>query len=209
MSFESALHHLAEEGVHHGLEAFASDLDAAWVREALERCGAASIRRRKLPAESVVWLVVGMGLLRDCSIADVVRHLDLALPSADGSRGHVANSAVTAARQRLGEGPLEEIFVQSARHWAHEHARADSWRGLAVYAMDGTTPNVPDTDANRAAFHLPKTGRGQSSYPKVRLVTLMAARSHLLVDAAIGAFDGAERWTYGCSTMSSTGNRVG
>jgi hypothetical protein len=75
--------------------------------------------------------------------------------------------------------------------------------------MDGTTLNVPDTDANRAAFHLPKTGRGQSSYPKVRLVTLMAARSHLLVDAAIGAFDGAERWTYGCSTMSSTGNRVG
>ena len=33
MSFESALHHLAEEGVHHGLEAFASDLDAEWVRE--------------------------------------------------------------------------------------------------------------------------------------------------------------------------------
>ena len=59
-----------------------------------------------------------------------------------------------------------------------------------MYAMDGTTLNVPDTDANRAAFHLPKTGRGQSSYPKVRLVTLMAARSHLLVDAAIGAFDG-------------------
>jgi hypothetical protein len=62
--------------------------------------------RRRLPAEQVVWLVIGMALVRDRSIADVVRQLDLALPTDDG-RTTVASSAVAQARARLGSEPLE------------------------------------------------------------------------------------------------------
>ncbi|HAM58864.1 MAG TPA: hypothetical protein DCQ64_27005, partial [Candidatus Rokubacteria bacterium] len=39
-----------------------------------------------MPAESVVWLVIGMGLLRDRSIEEVVRHLHLVLPGVDPPR---------------------------------------------------------------------------------------------------------------------------
>lgn len=190
MSFKSELQHLVEVGVADGLKAFASDLDAQWVASALERHGPTKVRRRKLPGESVVWLVIGMALFRDHSIADVVRRLDLVLPDSDGYKTSVVDGALPKARYRVGEGPLKELFACSASHWAHEHAAQDRWRGLAIYAMDGTTLSVPDTDENREAFHLPATGRGQSGYPKARVVTLMAARSHLLVDATIGAFDG-------------------
>lgn len=190
MSFESELQHLVETGVAGGLRAFASDLDAEWVAAALERGCPAKLRRRKLPAESVVWLVVGMAVFRDHSIADVVRRLELVLPESDGDKGTVVDGALPKARYRVGDRPLEELFSVSARHWAHEQAQEDRWRGLSVYAMDGSTLSVPDTDENREAFHLPSTGRGQSGYPKVRLVALMAARSHLLVDVAIGPFDG-------------------
>lgn len=190
MSFASELHHLVDAGLADGLKAFASELDSDWIASALDRHGPAKLRRRKLPAESVVWLVVGMALFRDHSIADVVRRLDLVLPEVDGSKGTVVDAAVPKARYRIGDRPLQEIFSCSASHWAHEHAANDLWRGLSVYAMDGTTLSVPDTDANREAFRLPGSGRGQSGYPKARLVTLMAARSHLLVDAAIGAFGG-------------------
>jgi hypothetical protein len=50
MSFESELGHLVDTDVAGGLQAFASELDAAWVSAALERGCPATLRRRKLPA---------------------------------------------------------------------------------------------------------------------------------------------------------------
>ncbi len=47
----------------------------------LDSTNKASIRKRKFPAELVVWLIVGMGLYRDRSITDVVTKLDLVLGS--------------------------------------------------------------------------------------------------------------------------------
>ena len=37
-------------------------VDPKWVREALEATGTATVRRRRLPAEQVVWLVIGMAI---------------------------------------------------------------------------------------------------------------------------------------------------
>src|SRR2546427_675386 len=61
-------------------ELFSETLEPAWITQALTATGTASIRRRKLPAEYVVWLVIGMGLLRGRSIREGLRHLDLVLP---------------------------------------------------------------------------------------------------------------------------------
>ena len=44
----------------------------------------ATIRRRGLPAEYVVWLVIGMRLLHDRAGTEVVRHLALVLPTPTG-----------------------------------------------------------------------------------------------------------------------------
>ena len=190
MSFAAALAHLTESSVGAGLQAFASDIDAAWVQLALERGGSAELHKRKLPAESVVWLVVGMALFRDHSIADVVRRLDLVVSAPDGSKGRVVGGSLPKARARVGEAPSRELFRLCSRAWAHEHAAKDLWRDLSVYAIDGTTLTLPDTDDNREAFHLPGTGRGQSGYPKARLVALIGARSHLIVDAEFGPCSG-------------------
>lgn len=55
-----------------------------------------------------------------------------------------------------------------------------------MFATDGTTLRVPDSDENRDTFGLPGAGRGQAAYPQVRAVALMAVRSHVLAGAAIG-----------------------
>ena len=47
---------------------FAQDLPVAWIEEALSATGTASLRRRRLPAEEVVWLVIGMALMRDLGL---------------------------------------------------------------------------------------------------------------------------------------------
>ena len=57
------------------------DVDPEWILQALEATGTATFRTRRLPAEQVVWLVIGMALFRNRSIHDIVSKLDLALPA--------------------------------------------------------------------------------------------------------------------------------
>ncbi len=159
------------------------------------------MRRRRLPAIQVVWVVIGMALFRNRSIDEVVDKLDLALPSSDGNPT-VARSAVSQARTRLGDEPMQRLFRRSANVWAHSRAGKDRWRGLALYGLDGTTLRVPDTEENREHFGLASGGhRGDSAYPLVRLVALMALRSHLLVDAEFGPYKKGE-YTYASNLWS-------
>lgn len=174
-------------------------LDQTWVQEALVSTGRASMRRRRLPAEQAVWLVLGMAIMRDKPITAVAEQLELALPAADGTRT-VASSALTQARVRLGDEPLEWLFTRSAEEWAHRSAAADRWRGLALYGLDGTTLRVADTVENREHFGSQETGRHEggraervSGYPLMRLVVLMALRSHLLAAASFGPYRVDER----------------
>ena len=180
MKLEDALDAVAAYAIGERLEKMKQHLDPSWIEEALALSGTVSLRRRRLPAEQVVWLVVGMGLMRDLPIEQVVDRLELALP--DRHDTLVAKSAVSQARSRLGEDPLAYLFTATADRWATQSAEADRWRGLALYGCDGTTLRVPDSADNRAAFggQAAGGGRGESGYPQVRVVAMMALRSHIL-----------------------------
>jgi hypothetical protein len=183
-------------------------LDPAWVEEALATTGTATIRRRRMPAEQTVWLVLGMAVMRDLPITAVARQLEVALPAADGSRT-VASSALTQARARLGSEPMEWLFLRSSEEWAHRSADGDRWRGLALYGVDGTTLRVADSPENRDHFGGQDSGRHdggrderQSGYPLTKLVVLMALRSHLLAAAVFGPYATDER-TYAVSLWNA------
>src|SRR4051812_33305575 len=45
-------------------------------------------------------------------------------------------------------------------------------------ALDGVVYNVPDSDANAAAFGYPEGGRGQGAFPQVRKLSLVECGSH-------------------------------
>jgi hypothetical protein len=178
---------------------FRQRLEPVWIEEALASTGTATLRKRRLPAEQVVWLVIGMALVRDRPIAEVVRQLDLALPSADGMRT-VASSSVAQARARLGAEPMEWLFERTGTQWAGASADRDRWRGLGLYGVDGTTIRVPDSEENRRHFGSQKSGvdrdgkdRGLSGYPLVKMVTVMALRSHLVSAACFGPWATDER----------------
>jgi hypothetical protein len=84
---------------------FQRALPSEWIEEALCATGTATVRRRRLPAEQIVWLIIGMALMRDRPIVDVVDKLDLALP-ANGKHAPVARSTVAQARARPGDERL-------------------------------------------------------------------------------------------------------
>lgn len=167
---------------------FVASLDPDWIDEALAATGTATIRKRRLPAEQVVWLVIGMCIFRDLSMKELVATLDLALP---GNRGiRVAPSSIVQARDRLGAEPIRWLFERMAATWGHASARTHAWRSLALYGVDGTTVRVPDSVENRAHFGGQDVRWGSTSgYPLARMVTLMALRSHLLAGASFGPYD--------------------
>jgi hypothetical protein len=165
---------------------FLDRLEAEWIRDALETTGTATVRKRRLPAEQVVWLVIGMAMMRNRSVVDVVDKLSIALP---GSA--IAPSAVVQARQKLGPQPVEWLFRESAKRWSSE-TRDEEWRGLRVLGVDGTRFAVADSEANREAFHKHTGGNGTSSYPLMRVVAVMLLRSRICCDAEMGSFAASE-----------------
>jgi Transposase DDE domain/Insertion element 4 transposase N-terminal len=165
-------------------------LSADWIAEALLSTGTATVRQRRLPQEQLIWLVIGMALLRNLPITDVVRRLELPLPAKDGDL-HVAPAAVAQGRQRLGSEALEWLFLRCGEQWATTRAQANAWHGLAVFGVDGTVLRVPDSPENRAHFGASE-GTGVGSYPSVRLTVLKDLRSHVLAAAAFGPCTTAE-----------------
>src|SRR5260370_6553931 len=69
------------------VEQFSAAIDPQWIAEALAATGTASVRRRKLPAEHVVWLVIGLGLVRGRRIAHGPHQRDLVMPAPAGRAG--------------------------------------------------------------------------------------------------------------------------
>ena len=170
-----------------GLDRLAEHLPPTWIEQALKATGTASLRRRRLPAEQVVWLVIALALYRHQSMPDVLATLDLALPCAD--RPSPSKSAVTQARQRLGSEPLEVLFSQTARAWCTQDAERHAWKGLSLWAMDGTTFRTPDSEENRTHFGAPSYASGKvASYPHVRAVSVTALPTHLVADMAFGPY---------------------
>ena len=55
-------------------------------------------------------------------------------------------------------------------------------------ALDGTVLDVPDTPANAKVFGYPGSRPGtRAAFPKIRLVLLIEAGTHLIVDAMIAS----------------------
>jgi hypothetical protein len=156
-----------------------SSIDLEIIRHALTLTGTQSIRRRKLPAEMVVWLIIGMALFTDSSIENIVSRLGLSLD------GNVSKSSVFEAREKLGSAPISVLFEMLCRCWT-ERSRSDVFNKFCVYAIDGTFIRVPDSDDNYSAFGKPQSRRSEAGYPQVRMVAAIDTHSRLMYGANIG-----------------------
>jgi hypothetical protein len=167
-----------------------SSLPREWIEQALRASGVATLRKRRLPMEQAVWLVLGIALLRDRSILHVADALEVALPASGEA---ISSSALSQARQRLGSEPLQWLFRHTAAHWTHPEAGRHRWQGLSLYALDGVVWRTPDTPENRQRYGGQRThAEHHSPFPLVRMACLLDARARLLVDASVDAYDTSE-----------------
>lgn len=169
------------------VEALADVLRPEWVRDAVEKCGRGSRRRRLLPAELTVWVVVLLGLLRRHSYASLLSMLVEARWESAAWRSEPSTRALVKARDRLGEEPLECLFERSAAEWGASLPRRRVG-GFVVCAVDGASYLVPDSAQNREHFGAPSCTRGRTGYPQMRVVALVDVCSRLVRAFRSGPF---------------------
>lgn len=159
-------------------------LPLEFIDAALQDCGVARLRGRKISAPALVWLIVGLALCRRLSVRDVLRKLELPDPPTD--------SAICQRRESLGEMPLRHLFLAAARAWCAERQPAAA--GLPVRIVDGTTMRLADSPDIVAAFGRPagNPANAPAAWPQARIVTLLAADSRIVRAAEIGAFGESE-----------------
>ncbi|THC38071.1 IS4 family transposase [Massilia sp. Mn16-1_5] len=176
----------AAELAPHEFERFASLIDPEWIDEALRQTGTVSLRRRRLPAEHMVWLVIGLALFRNEAIWHIVQQLDLA----NGPVLHPpVPSAAVAARERLGEAPMAWLFKRLAGSWGSRPVPDNGlFHGLRSYAVDGVVWSLPDTPANLEHFGGPSNDHGGGAWPQLRAVCLMDTYTHLIRAASFGDY---------------------
>jgi len=164
--------------------ALAQLLPEEFISQCLQKAGVATVRRRRLPLESLVMVVLGMALYRGKDAWSIADKMQIALP---GRRELVAPSAVVQGRQRLGSEAMRQVFHQTQQLW-HQDAEHPRWCGLQLLGVDGVVWRAPDTVENTEAFTKPVTTAGQSAWPMVRMVCQMELTSHLLTGAAMDKY---------------------
>lgn len=175
----------------HEFERFASLIDPSWIDEALRQTRTVSLRRRRLPAERMVWLVIGLALFRNEPIWHIVQQLDLADGPAPAAP---VPSAAVAGRERLGEAPMAWLFNRVAKCWGNDPIpEQELFHGLRSFAVDGVVWSVPDTSANCGHFERPSNATSQGAWPQLRAVCLMDTYTHLIRAAEFGGYRVAER----------------
>lgn len=162
-------------------------IEPVWISQALQATGTASIRRRKLPAEQVVWLVIGLALFRNQPIWHIV-HQRLADGGCADMRSQCDGAKSAAARGRAAGATVQATDPGMRAH----HTSPPCLRGLRTLAVDGVVWSAPDTPENRAELGCCANQHGEGRWPQIRVVRLMDTHRHELMDARVGAMTQGE-----------------
>ena len=146
------------------------------VRQALEDSDLRPQRSCKLTHEVICWVVLAMGILTDLPISQVfkfARRLRAGEPTPH-------RSSLCVARRRLGIAPLRHLFERVVHPLARPETPGAFYRGHRLVGLDATVLDVPDSQANAAAFARPSGGaRGPGAFPQVRKVSLVELGTHV------------------------------
>src|SRR2546430_5226721 len=167
-----------------GLGVLAAQIPAGLVDQVLAETGSVQRRVRRLPARVVVWFVLGLALFGGQGYRGVWRELT---HSGGGGGPAPSTPALSQARHRLGPAALAQLFARLRGPKATLGAPGAFLCGLRLVSWDATMLDVPDSDANTAAFGRPRNGKTAGAFPQVSLLSLIECGTHAVIDAVFGA----------------------
>ncbi|MFG3229119.1 IS4 family transposase [Kitasatospora sp. NPDC048194] len=163
------------------------------VDEVIAETGRGEKRSRLLPARVVVYFVLAMCLFFGQGYEEVARLLGEGLGDGRRSWRVPTTAAIGRARRRLGPEPLRLLFARVCRPVAAPETAGAWYRRWRVVAMDGTTLDLADTEANDAFFGRPGTGRGTGAFPQARVVGLAECGTHCVFGSEVGPLSVSEQ----------------
>lgn len=180
------------------LKAIETAIPAFVIEQAIANTQTQEERKRSLPAQLVVSLVIAMSFWSKDSMRDVLKNLIDGMSEAWVKVGKYwrvpCKSAITQARQRLGARVMSDLFHQLVRPMATTETMFAFLNGLRIVVIDGTCFDVPDSDENARVFGRPGSRPGtKAAFPKVRLVILVEAGTHIIFDALMCPYRTGER----------------
>ncbi|MFG6657466.1 transposase domain-containing protein, partial [Scandinavium sp. M-37] len=111
-----------------------SDLiPSEFIQKALRLTDTVTLRKRKLPLESMIWLVVGMSIFCNRPMTEIVNLMDITDRT---GQPFTARSSVIQRRKTLGENAVRQLFDITQSHW-NQQAAHPKWHGLNLFAVDG------------------------------------------------------------------------
>lgn len=160
--------------IHFDFDAMTTAFPSEEVRRVLEATGRQSQRQRKLPAGTLVYLIIALGLMVSTGAKEVLRRLLDRIREREIVWAEPASeAAICKARKRLGFEPLKKLFEQMARPIATRRTRGAWFHGRRLVTLDGSSLQVQDSTANARAFGRPKTAKRPAAYPLIRFVVLI------------------------------------
>lgn len=180
------------------LKAIETAIPSEVIEQAIGKTESQQKRTRKLPSDLVVSLIIAMSLWSLVSMRTVLKNLVSGLSKRWIQLGEYwqvpSSSSISEARQRVGCRVMTQLFEMVARPIATPETPGAFLGGLRIMAVDGTVIDVPDSVKNAKVFGYPGTSRGtKAGFPKARLVLLIEAGTHLIVDALICPYRMGER----------------
>ncbi|MDP7592681.1 MAG: transposase domain-containing protein, partial [Litorilituus sp.] len=106
MELSKALDFIAQSSPNN-IETLCDILPLELIKKSLKQTDTVTFRKRKLPLESMVWLVIGMDIYNDKPISQIINMLDI---EDRDKKAFVAPSAVIQRRQDLGVQAIESVF---------------------------------------------------------------------------------------------------
>jgi len=158
-------------------------------------------RRRKLPLAHLIVVLISLAASgRDTGVATKLdAFFTLARRSGLWPEGHSPHrSALTKARAKLPWQALATLLRRSVAlaYEVFPPREEYQWRGLSVFAFDGSTYTLPATEAIRQAFdpHSGLASPGRGHYPQCQVMTVDDVLRRLPIGRTICALqDGDER----------------
>jgi len=103
------------------------------IQQAFSLTDTVTLRKRKLPLESMVWLVIGMAIFNNKPMSHIVNLMDIVDRT---GRSFTAPNSVIARRKTLGEDTLRVLFDITQQHW-HAEEKHPPWHGLKLNSING------------------------------------------------------------------------
>lgn len=160
------------------------------LEEVLDSSGRREKRVRRLPAHVMIRYVIAMGLFCTESHEQVMRRLVgclRRLGSWDDDWRIPTASAITQARQRLGDEPVRMLFERACVPLGGPGAKGVWPAQHQLMAIDVTSVSVADTRANVERYGRTQARLKASAAPQLRIAALIECGSHAIVGAALGS----------------------